>query len=305
MDSKNLKLKQKRKVFFLDGVTSSKTPKIRTITRPSSNKILPCKAITLNKKYGFNNKIILKDINNLNNEYLTNKRYLRKCLSSSNSSKNKKVKLKTLDNFDKYLKGKSPIDLLVEKKERNFENKMAHKKFSCYKILEKFLRTNFKNERDNFFHNKYFYIKSKLNINTKSSELKTKNNNNVLVFDDNKFKLFNNISQKIKKKIQYSSKKLDVKNLINKIKKEKKQENLERIAELKNVIEDKKILLTPKNFMKNKKDPFLSYKINEFIQSLNANFTYQYRYILAKNFDIEFDKYLFSPTKYDNYQRKK
>ena len=76
-------------------------------------------------------------------------------------------------------------------------------------------------------------------------------------------------------------------------------------SELKNVIEDKKILLTPKNFMKNKKDPFLSYKINEFIQSLNANFTYQYRYILAKNFDIEFDKYLFSPTKYDNFQRKK
>ena len=62
--------------------------------------------------------------------------------------------------------------------------------------------------------------------------------------------------------------------------------------ELKSVIEDENILLTPKNFLKKKKDPFFTYKINIFVQKLNSNFTYNNRFILAKNFDIELEKYL-------------
>ena len=57
--------------------------------------------------------------------------------------------------------------------------------------------------------------------------------------------------------------------------------------------------------MKKKKDPFESYKTNEFVQILNSDFTYKYRFILAKNFGIKLEKYLLGSDKEDKNKIKK
>ena len=276
--------------YFSNKVNYLQTEKVRIIPRQLSTQILPCTVITLNKKNGFKNRIILNNISNTNNNEVKRK-YLKKCLSSSNNAKRKKSKLKIFDDFDKYLKGKTPLDTLIDKISLDYDIKLAHKKFSNDEALSKFFKKNFKNVRDSLWLDKYFYIKSKLN-NTKSTENKLKNNEKALNFDNNKYKLFKNISTKIKNRIKFSAKKLDAKEIIDKIKKEENVENLAKANELKSVIEDENILLTPKDFLKKKKDPFITYKINKFVQKLNSNFTYNNRFILAKNFDIELEKYL-------------
>ena len=63
-------------------------------------------------------------------------------------------------------------------------------------------------------------------------------------------------------------------------------------SKLKNDIEDEKILLTPRNFLIYKQDPFTSYKINKFVQDLNSDLTYKNRFILSKKFGIQLDKFL-------------
>ena len=290
---KDLKKDQKNSTNLL---LNSNTTKIRTMKRPLSSNYFPCKAITLNKRNGFYNNIIIKDINNNNVFYLKEKKF-RNCLSAGNDVKKKKVKLKQKEEFKNNFMDKSPIDLLVERKERLYNIKLNRKKFSDQKTMGKFMKKNFKNARNNFFMNKYFYIKSKLNTNTKSSENKLKNEEKALNFDNKKFILFKNISKKLKKRIKYSSKILDAKKILEKITKEKKLENLARISELKSVVEDERILLTPRNFMKTKKDPFECYKINELVQQLNSDFTYKYRFIIAKNFGIKLEKYLLGSDK--------
>ena len=68
--------------------------------------------------------------------------------------------------------------------------------------------------------------------------------------------------------------------------------NKERISQLKEDIEDNKILNTPKNFLKFRKDTFSYYKLNQLIQKLNTNFTYRNRFILANKLNIDLDDYL-------------
>ena len=273
---------------------NSLSPKMKKLIRPLSSEILPGRVITLNKKNGFRNHIII-DINNFKkiNFRQTN---IRKCLSSGNNIKKKKVKLKIMEDFNIF-KDKSPLDLLIEKKSLAYDQKIANNKFSNKNILKNFYKKNFKNDRDtisnkkyNYFLDKYFYVKSKLN--TKQKEKKFKSTDKTLNFDNNKFKLFNNISKKLKQKIKLSSKKFDVKKILQKIKTEENIKNRARISRLKNDIEDEKILLTPRNFLKHKQDPFASYKVNKFIQVLNPDFTYRYRYILSKNFGIKLEKFL-------------
>lgn len=82
-------------------------------------------------------------------------------------------------------------------------------------------------------------------------------------------------------------------------------ENLAKLSELKSVIEDENILLTPINFLKKKKDPFLGYKTNQLVQKLNSNFTYKNRFIIAKKFGIRLEKDLFKRDENEkNYNEK-
>ena len=205
---------------------------MKKLIRPLSSEILPGRVITLNKKNGFRNHIII-DINNFKkiNFRQTN---IRKCLSSGNNIKKKKVKLKIMDDFNIF-KDKSPLDLLIEKKSLAYDQKIANNKFSNKNILKNFYKKTFKNDRDtisnkkyNYSLNKYFYVKSKLN--TIQKEKKFKSTDKALNFDNNKFKLFNNISKKLKQKIKLSSKKFDVKKILQKIKKEENIKNRARIS---------------------------------------------------------------------------
>ena len=296
--------KKNKEIFSSNELVNTKSPKIRIMTRPLSSEILPCKAISLNKRNGFNSRIVSRNIDNLSENYLM-KNNLRKCLSSGNSIKRKKVKLKIFDYFDNNIKSKTPLDLLVEKIEFDYDYKLAHKKFLNREILNKFFKKHFKNVRDNYLFDKYFYVKSKLNTNTKSSENKVKSNDKILNFDNNKYKLFKNLSRKLKNNIKASAKKLDGKKWIEQIKKKENVENLAKLSELKSVIEDENILLTPINFLKKKKDPFLGYKTNQLVQKLNSNFTYKNRFIIAKKFGIRLEKDLFKRDENEkNYNEK-
>ena len=296
--------KKNKEIFSSNELVNTKSPKIRIMTRPLSSEILPCKAISLNKRNGFNSRIVSRNIDNLSENYLM-KNNLRKCLSSGNSIKRKKVKLKIFDYFDNNIKSKTPLDLLVEKIEFDYDYKLAHKKFLNREILDKFFKKHFKNVRDNYLFDKYFYVKSKLNTNTKSSENKVKSNDKILNFDNNKYKLFKNLSRKLKNNIKASAKKLDGKKWIEQIKKKENVENLAKLSELKSVIEDENILLTPINFLKKKKDPFLGYKTNQLVQKLNSNFTYKNRFIIAKKFGIRLEKDLFKRDENEkNYNEK-
>ena len=80
--------------------------------------------------------------------------------------------------------------------------------------------------------------------------------------------------------------------MLEQIKKEKNVMNLKRISQLKQDIEDNKILYTPKNFIKYRKDDFSYYKLNLLIKKLNCDFTYKYRFILANELDIYLEEYL-------------
>jgi hypothetical protein len=296
--------KKNKEIFSSNELVNIKSPKIRIMTRPLSSEILPCKAISLNKRNGFNSRIVSRNIDNLSENYLM-KNNLRKCLSSGNNIKRKKVKLKIFDYFDNNIKSKTPLDLLVEKIEFDYDYKLAHKKFLNREILDKFFKKHFKNVRDNYLFDKYFYVKSKLNTNTKSSENKVKSNDKILNFDNNKYKLFKNLSRKLKNNIKASAKKLDGKKWIEQIKKKENVENLAKLSELKSVIEDENILLTPINFLKKKKDPFLGYKTNQLVQKLNSNFTYKNRFIIAKKFGIRLEKDLFKRDENEkNYNEK-
>ena len=296
--------KKNKEIFSSNELVNTKPPKIRIMTRPLSSEILPCKAISLNKRNGFNSRIVSRNIDNLSENCLM-KNNLRKCLSSGNSIKRKKVKLKIFDYFDNNIKSKTPLDLLVEKIEFDYDYKLAHKKFLNREILDKFFKKHFKNVRDNYLFDKYFYVKSKLNTNTKSSENKVKSNDKILNFDNNKYKLFKNLSRKLKNNIKASAKKLDGKKWIEQIKKKENVENLAKLSELKSVIEDENILLTPINFLKKKKDPFLGYKTNQLVQKLNSNFTYKNRFIIAKKFGIRLEKDLFKRDENEkNYNEK-
>ena len=296
--------KKNKEIFSSNELVNTKSTKIRIMTRPLSSEILPCKAISLNKRNGFNSRIVSRNIDNLSENYLM-KNNLRKCLSSGNSIKRKKVKLKIFDYFDNNIKSKTPLDLLVEKIEFDYDYKLAHKKFLNREILDKFFKKHFKNVRDNYLFDKYFYVKSKLNTNTKSSENKVKSNDKILNFDNNKYKLFKNLSRKLKNNIKASAKKLDGKKWIEQIKKKENVENLAKLSELKSVIEDENILLTPINFLKKKKDPFLGYKTNQLVQKLNSNFTYKNRFIIAKKFGIRLEKDLFKRDENEkNYNEK-
>ena len=242
-----------------------------------SGQISPSKTITINKNHGLNSPLILNDINN------NKKISLKKSFSYTVTARKKKKKLK----FDDYLKNvklKSPIELLVEKKENEFNIKLANKPVNSYqKILNYFTKKNFKNIRKNPFKDEYHFIKSKLKNTTKSAKNKINNQENILKFDNDKYKIFRAISKKIKNQILISNKKLSIKEWLEKIKKEKNVLNLERISELKEDIEDNRILYTPYNFMKYRRDTFTYFKLIHLIKYLNPDFAYRNRFILSEN----------------------
>ena len=242
-----------------------------------SGQISPSKTITINKNHGLNSPLILNDINN------NKKISLKKSFSYTVTARKKKKKLK----FDDYLKNvklKSPIELLVEKKENEFNIKLANKPVNSYqKILNYFTKKNFKNIRKNPFKDEYHFIKSKLKNTTKSAKNKINNQENIIKFDNDKYKIFRAISKKIKNQILISNKKLSIKEWLEKIKKEKNVLNLERISELKEDIEDNRILYTPYNFMKYRRDTFTYFKLIHLIKYLNPDFAYRNRFILSEN----------------------
>ena len=242
-----------------------------------SGQISPSKTITINKNHGLNSPLILNDINN------NKKISLKKSFSYTVTARKKKKKLK----FDDYLKNvklKSPIELLVEKKENEFNIKLANKPVNSYqKILNYFTKKNFKNIRKNPFKDEYHFIKSKLKNTTKSAKNKINNQENILKFDNDEYKIFRAISKKIKNQILISNKKLSIKEWLEKIKKEKNVLNLERISELKEDIEDNRILYTPYNFMKYRRDTFTYFKLIHLIKYLNPDFAYRNRFILSEN----------------------
>lgn len=251
--------------------------------RPFSGQVSPSKTITINKNYGLNSPLILHEINN------NKKISLKRGFSFTAVKKKKKLKLK----FDDYLKDvklKSPIELLVEKKENEFNIKLANKPVNSYqKILSNFTKKNFKHIRKNPFKDEYHFIKSKLKNTTKSAKNKINNQENMLKFDNDKYKIFRSISKKIKNQILISNKKLSIKEWLEKIKKEKNVMNLERISELKEDIEDNRILYTPYNFIKYRRDTFTYYKLIHLIKYLNPDFTYRNRFILSENLGFSLD----------------
>jgi hypothetical protein len=249
--------------------------------RPFSTNIYPCRALTISKENGYNSPLTI--IHKSKNKY--NKKY-------SYNSKPKKKKLKLDDILGNNLPFKSHIDLLVERKENEFNIKLSHIPIlSNTAIMNNFMKINFKNLRTNISNDNYYYVKSKLNSNTKCAENKMNNQEPALKFDNDKYKKFRTISKKLRNKIMLNDKKLSIKKLLEKIKKEKNVMNLERISQLKEDIEDNRILYTPKNFLKYKRDTFSFYKLNQLIQKLNSEFTYKNRYILANKLDIELDEY--------------
>ena len=297
---KNLFSNQKSRNYSTKRIFYSNSPKISIISRPLSSQLQPYKAVTLDKRKGFNSKIIIKNLINLEPNNIRRRNKLTKCFSSENNLKKKRIKIENFEDIENIKKGKSPIESLVKKLELSFDYKLAHRRFSNDKVLNKFYKKNFKNVRNNLLLDKYYYIKSKLNSNTKSKENKLKNEDKILNFDNKKYKLFKIRSKNLKNKIKLSAQNLDVKKCIEKIKKKENVENLEKLSELKNVIEDEKILLTPKNFLQKKVDPFIYYKINKLIQNLDSNFTYKNRFILAKKFGIHLEKFLIDEDKNKN-----
>jgi hypothetical protein len=161
---------------------------------------------------------------------------------------------------------------------------LANKPVNSYqKILNYFTKKNFKNIRKNPFKDEYHFIKSKLKNTTLSAKNKINNQENILKFDNDKYKIFRAISKKIKNQILISNKKLSIKEWLEKIKKEKNVLNLERISELKEDIEDNRILYTPYNFMKYRRDTFTYFKLIHLIKYLNPDFAYRNRFILSEN----------------------
>ena len=251
--------------------------------RSFSGQISPSKAITINKKQGLNSPLILNENNN--NKKLS----LKKSFSYTARKKKKKLKLK-FDDYQKNVKLKSPLELLVEKKENEFNIKLANKPVKSYqKILSIFTKKNFKYKRKNPFKDEYHFIKSKLKNTTKSAENKINNQENIFKFDNDKYKIFRTISKKIKNQILISNKKLSIKEWLEKIKKEKNVMNLERISELKADIEDNKILYTPYNFIKYRRDTFTYFKLIHLIKYLNPDFAYRNRFILSENLGFSLD----------------
>ena len=98
---------------------------LKIINRPFSGDIVPCKIASLSKKNGARNRIIL-DMNYLKN-FTSIKKTIRKCSSSENNLKKKKVKLKIFEDFSNNSQGKTPFDLLVEKEERAYDYKLTKK----------------------------------------------------------------------------------------------------------------------------------------------------------------------------------
>ena len=293
---KNLYSKKNARNYSTKRLFDLNSPKTRVITRPLSSQILPYKAITIDKKKGFNSKIMIKNFSDLEKNSIR-KNNLTKCFSSENNLKKKRIRLENFDDSDNIKKGESPIDSLVKRLEFSFDFKFSHRNFSNNKVLDKFYKKNFKNIRNNLLLDRYYYIKSKLNSNTKSKENKLKSDDKILNFDDKKYKLFKIRSKNLEKKIKSSAQNLDVKKWIEKIKKEENVETLAKLSELKGAIEDEKILLTPKNFLQKKEDPFIAYKTNQLIQKLDSNFTYKNRFILAKKFGIHLEKFLINKKK--------
>ena len=62
--------KKNKEIFSSNELVNTKSPKIRIMTRPLSSEILPCKAISLNKRNGFNSRIVSRNIDNLSENYL-------------------------------------------------------------------------------------------------------------------------------------------------------------------------------------------------------------------------------------------
>ena len=266
----------------------SKLNKIKN-NRPFSSGNYPCKIINLNKNKGFNSHLILDNINTFSytNKFIS----LKKNFSYTLKNKKKKLKLKMDDYLMYNIKSKSPIELLVEKKENEFNIKLSNKKLlSFQKIISNFIKKNFKHIRKNPFRDNYYFYKSKLNYNTKSSKNKINNQENALNFDNCKYKIFKTISKKIENQIILNDKKLSIKDWLEKIKREKNVMNKARISELKNDIEDNKILFTPKNFMKFRKDTFSYYKLNQLIKQLTPEISYKNRFILADNLGFSLDE---------------
>ena len=254
--------------------------------RPFSGLIYPCKTIMVSKNNGSNSRITLNLYTNNNIFSLTKK--------SFNFKKRKKnLKLKEDDFLQNNKQFKSPMELLLEKKENEFNLKLASKKrISNQKLLSNFMKKNFKYIGNNNFNDNYYYIKSKLNKTTKSAEKKLCNQEVPLKFDNEKYKKFRTISKKIKNHLLSNNKKMSIKELLEQIKKLKNEKNKERISLLKEDIEDNKILYTPKNFIKFRKDDFSYYKLNQLIKKLNSDFTYENRFILANRFDIQLEDYI-------------
>ena len=124
---------------------------------------------------------------------------MQKKFSFNSKKRNKNLKLKNDDILPYNLLFKSLMDLLLEKKENEFNLKLAHKPIiSNQKLLAGFMKTNFKYIRINTFNDNFYYIKSKLNNTTKSSQKKYSNQELPLKFDNEKYKIFKSISKKIK-----------------------------------------------------------------------------------------------------------
>ena len=255
--------------------------------RPFSSKLYPCKTIGIIKKNGSLSPLIL-NIYTHNNKLSSFKKTL-----SYSSKKRKRNLILNIDILNNNIKQKSPMDLLLEKKENQFNLKMSSKPMiSNQKLLSNFFKKHFKYIRNESFKDNFYYIKSKLNKTTKSAEKKFSNQELPLNFDNEKYKKFRSISKNIKKQLLSNDKKTSIKKRLELIKKEKKIKNIEKISQLKEDIEDNKILYTPKNFIKFRKDNFSYYKLNQLIQNLNCNFTFKNRTIFEKKFGINLDDFI-------------
>ena len=258
-----------------------------TKNRIFSSKLHPCKVININKKYGFHNRLALNIFthNNLSSS--------KKTRSNKPKKRNRNLRLNTKEFFNTDKQVKSPIELLLEKKENEYNIKIAHKpKISNQKLLSNFLRKKFAFIRNGPFKDNFYYIKSQLNKKTKCAEKKLLNQEVPLKFDDEKYKTFRAISKRIKANLSSLDKKVSIEKQMEQIKRHIRIKNIEKISILKEDIEDNKILYTPKNFLKFKKDSFSFYKYNQLIQNLNCNFTYKNRFIFANKYNIYLDEYI-------------
>ena len=297
--TENIFNRKTRHLKFLKSLSEKDVIKPLTIPKKHSHK-------KFNKFISINPLIKIQNINNNNSteERNTSNNTSSKAISLITSTKRRKraftsyktknmikVKLFKDNNNNKNLliKNKSPLDLVLEKKEYQIESKRNMNAFRI--IFNNFHKKNNKFKRDEGQRQNYYYLKSKIKELTASAKRKTKDQKVGINFNLDEYKKLKKKSKNIKIKIlkcTNNKNNNELKEEFNSINLEEKIFKKRKIAEMKEDIQDNKILLSPRNFLKeNYKMFFHKFRMNKFVEDLNCRIAYIDRNYLSKiGYDI-------------------